>query len=234
MSQLVLPELPQSWTSVRVGDIAKIAYGKALRAKDRAGEGGVPVYGSGGIVGEHNVASHPGPSIIIGRKGTVGAVYLAKGPFWCIDTAFYLDDVNATVDLEFMAHMLRVIDLSRLSIVVGVPGIRRKDIEEEKIPLPPLPEQRRIVAMLGQADALRQLRRQADGRAQELLQALFCEMFGDPVTNPKNWETIKLEEVCHRITDGTHQSPPFEDRGIPFLFVSNIVDGKIAIPQKLL
>src|SRR5260221_7075517 len=52
-------------------------------------------------------------------------------------------------------------------------------------------------------------------------------MFGDPAMNPKGWETTILEDVCTLITDGTHQPPPFVDTGIPFLFVSNIVNGKI-------
>jgi type I restriction enzyme, S subunit len=52
-------------------------------------------------------------------------------------------------------------------------------------------------------------------------------MFGDPVTNPKGWEIKKLNDVCNRVTDGTHQSPTWSIEGIPFLFVSNIVNGEI-------
>ncbi len=52
-------------------------------------------------------------------------------------------------------------------------------------------------------------------------------MFGDPITNPKGWKTGKLNEVCDRITDGTHQSPQWSTEGVPFLFVSNIVEGEI-------
>jgi type I restriction enzyme S subunit len=52
-------------------------------------------------------------------------------------------------------------------------------------------------------------------------------MFGDPVTNPKGWKIVELEQVCHRVTDGTHQPPEWAVEGIPFLFVSNIIDGEI-------
>ena len=52
-------------------------------------------------------------------------------------------------------------------------------------------------------------------------------MFGDPVTNPKGWSVVKLEAVCRRITDGTHQPPEWAPEGVPFLFVSNIVNGEI-------
>ena len=123
-----------------------------------------------------------------------------KDPFWCIDTAFYLDNVSPVVNLEFLSHALHVLDLARLSIVVGVPGVSRKDIEAQKIPLPPLPEQERIVEILRAADELRQLRAQANQRAQDLLPALFHEMFG----TPDEWEdTIPLEQIVDFVGGGT-------------------------------
>jgi type I restriction enzyme S subunit len=52
-------------------------------------------------------------------------------------------------------------------------------------------------------------------------------MFGDPATNPKGLPTTRLGDVCTRITDGTHQPPAWSATGIPFLFVSNVINGEI-------
>jgi type I restriction enzyme S subunit len=100
-------------------------------------------------------------------------------------------------------------------------------LKQFPIPVPPLAEQKRIVKLLDEADELRKLRVQADRRTANLIPALFHEMFGDPVENPKAYSVKRLSEVCNRITDGTHQPPAFSENGIPFLFVRNIVNGAI-------
>lgn len=102
-----------------------------------------------------------------------------------------------------------------------------KILRNLKIPLPPISEQKRIATILDEADRLRQKDKQVIEKYNLLSQSVFLEMFGDPISNPKGWEYKKLEEVCLKITDGTHQSPNFIDDGVPFLFVSNIVDNEI-------
>ena len=74
-------------------------------------------------------------------------------------------------------------------------AINRNDIECLELPVPPLAEQERIVKFLDEADELRKLRAQADRRADALIPALFNEMFGDPIKNPKGWEVCSFAEV---------------------------------------
>jgi type I restriction enzyme S subunit len=114
--------------------------------------------------------------------------------------------------------------------MTGTAGQRRVPsdfVKRYKIPIPPLEEQRRIAAIFDKADAVRRKRQQVIALTEELLQSAFLEMFGDPVTNPKGWEVVELQQVCHRVTDGTHQPPEWATKGIPFLFVSNIINGEI-------
>jgi type I restriction enzyme S subunit len=68
-------------------------------------------------------------------------------------------------------------------------------LEELKIPLPPLTEQKRIASLLARADRLRQLRRTAHDLSASVLQSVFLEMFGDPKTNSKKWDVESLEDV---------------------------------------
>ena len=96
-----------------------------------------------------------------------------------------------------------------------------------EIPLPPIASQRTIANILDKADEIIRKRKEAIALTEQLLKSTLLDMFGDPVTNPKGWEVRKLEEVCYKVTDGTHQSPEWSISGIPFLFVSNIVNGEI-------
>ena len=100
---------------------------------------------------------------------------------------------------------------------------------EIKIPLPPLDEQRRIAAILDKADELRQKRKQAIAKLDELVQATFIDMFGDPVTNPKGWPFYKLGELCEVGTGSTpsrKNSQNFEG-SIPWVKSTEVNWGKI-------
>ena len=225
MSLTTTLELPSKWTIVEVGKVARIVYGKGLPPEQRAGEGGIPVFGSSGIVGEHNQALYSEPSIIIGRKETVGSIHYVSSPFWCIDTAFYLDSISSGVDIEFLAHALRKIDLSRFSITVGVPGINRNDIARTQIPLPPLPEQRRIVEILREADELRRLRKQANEKTKQILPSLFQETFGEV---DDYWEECRLKDVIKKLSPGKSfaaSSQPAREGKIGVLKVSAVTQG---------
>jgi type I restriction enzyme S subunit len=106
-------------------------------------------------------------------------------------------------------------------------GIYLGKLKEVEIPLPPLDEQRRIAAVLDKADALREKRRQAIKKLDALLQSVFLDMFGDPVTNPKGWKLGVLGDVIHSAKDGPHVSPQYSDEGIPFLSTRHIRHGRI-------
>jgi len=93
-----------------------------------------------------------------------------------------------------------------------------------EIPLPPLPEQKRIAAILDKADAIRRKRQQAIQLADDFLRAVFLDMFGDPVTNPKGWGLRKFSEVCRQITVGVVVKPAsyYVESGVPAIRSLNI------------
>lgn len=134
------------WAQTTLGEFVPLAYGKALSEKDRRA-GAVPVFGSSGVIGRHATSLTNGPTLIVGRKGNVGAAYLSPVACWPIDTVYYHAAKPGT-DLRFQFYLLRFKQLHRLDKSTAVPGLSRDDYDCVSVELPPEREQQRI------ADAL--------------------------------------------------------------------------------
>jgi type I restriction enzyme S subunit len=94
------------------------------------------------------------------------------------------------------------------------------------IPSPPLPEQRRIVDLLTRAEGIVRLRREAAAKAAELIPAIFIDMFGDPLTNPKQLSIRKVEDVVAKFEGGKNiQAGDGEASNLRILKVSAVTSG---------
>ena len=145
-------DLPKGWRKAKVGSILDFQYGKGLKASERLDEGPVPVFGSNGVVGYTDEPLTALPSIIVGRKGSAGALNLCDGPSWTTDVAYFVE-APSFLDLRFLYNALAALDLDRLGKGVK-PGLSRSEAYEQIISLPPLAEQRRIVAKVDELMAL--------------------------------------------------------------------------------
>jgi hypothetical protein len=112
--------------------------------------GTIPAYGSNGVVGYHNQAMTGGPTIIIGRKGSIGEVHFSAVARWPIDTTYYIDRPRLDADLVWLSYWLRALNLHELNKAAAVPGLNREDAYAFEIPLQPLSEQKRIAAILNE------------------------------------------------------------------------------------
>lgn len=122
-------------TSHRLGEIIELKYGKALPTSARE-QGDIPVYGSGGIVGSHAQALVQGPGIIVGRKGTAGAVHWSMDAFYPIDTTFYVECRDPEVPMEFCFFLLRSLGLDGMNSDSAVPGLNRTNAVSLPVQLP--------------------------------------------------------------------------------------------------
>lgn len=191
-----------------LGQVIELAYGANLPKAKRRG-GSIPVYGSNGVTGWHDEALVNGPTVIVGRKGSAGAIHLSEGPSFPIDTTYYTRcRAGVQLDIRFLAYALKKLDLSRLRTSTGVPGLAREDAYRELILLPPIDQQLRIVDLLLRAENIVRMRREAESKAKEVIPALFLDMFGDPETNPRGWQRFMLGELVARSRYG----PRFPDR----------------------
>ena len=175
-----------------------------------------------------NIKLIPKNTLVLSYKLSIGKVGITQKPMYSNEAIASLTELDSQVDINYLYWALQHIDLLENADRAAMgKTLNKAKLSEVKIPLPPLAEQRRIASILDQADELRQKRQQAIEKLDQLLQATFIDMFGDPVDNLKELETVALLDLCKKVTDGTHQSPKWTTKGIPFLFISNIVDGEI-------
>jgi type I restriction enzyme S subunit len=141
------------------------------------------------------------------------------------------------LDRRFLCYYLRqprVVEMANAQATgANLPRISPRALGAFEIPLPPLAEQRRIADLLDRAEALRAQRRSSLAQLDTLTQAIFLDMFGDPVNNPMNWSLVQLSQVCSRVTVGIVVKPAsyYVDHGVPALRSLNIRPGKIQRDQ---
>ncbi|MCG3185872.1 MAG: hypothetical protein IOMNBAOH_00395 [Rhodocyclaceae bacterium] len=136
------------------------------------------------------------------------------------------------LDARYLAHFMRQprIRLEGERKMTGSAGQRRVPehfLSTLAIPLPPLPEQRRIADILDKADALRAKRRTALAQLDTLTQSIFLDMFGDPATNPKGWPNIALGDALIAIRNGTNAEQQEDPAGWPITRIETIAAGTI-------
>jgi type I restriction enzyme S subunit len=118
-----------------LGEILSLEYGKSLPTSSRV-TGPIDVYGSGGITGSHNEALCPDPGVVVGRKGTAGAVHWSHRPFFPIDTTYYVVPSHHAVSQVFCYFLLRTLGLNEMNNDSAVPGLNRNQAHASRIMLP--------------------------------------------------------------------------------------------------
>ncbi|EMD4806214.1 restriction endonuclease subunit S [Salmonella enterica] len=142
-------ELPAGWEWVRFGSIYEMEYGNNLPQEKRSNSGEYNVYGSNGIVGTHNEACIKSPCIVIGRKGSAGALNLSdQAACWVTDVAYSTIPPSA-MDLEFVFIQFHTLGLDTLGKGIK-PGLNRNDAYNLTIAIPPQSEQKAIVSKVNE------------------------------------------------------------------------------------
>lgn len=140
---------PEGWSLKKLGDVLTLVYGKALKAEDRI-HGGIPVFGSSGVVGHHAESLTTGPGIVVGRKGNVGSVFFCHSDFWVIDTAYY---VSTELPLHYVYFNL--LTQNFLNNDAAVPGLNRNQAHSLPIHVPEASILERFEGIVGPLIALK-------------------------------------------------------------------------------
>ena len=176
-----------------------------------------------------NIKLIPKNTLVLSYKLSIGKVGITQKPMYTNEAIASLTELDSQVDINYLYWALQHIDLLENADRAAMgKTLNKAKLSEVKIPLPPLAEQRRIASILDQADELRQKRQQTIEKLDQLLQATFIDMFGDPEQNPKKWNKVILGDICDakdRVNYGVVQPGNDFEGGIPLIRVGDIDGG---------
>lgn len=147
-------KIPKNWKWCRIGSAFNLQSGKNISAseilEDKTETHEYPCYGGNGVRGYTKEYNREGTFPIIGRQGALcGNINIAMGKFYATEHAVVVDCFNI-LDPIWASWFLKALNLNQYATATAQPGLAVSKINDVLIPLPPLGEQKRIVAKLGE------------------------------------------------------------------------------------
>lgn len=246
---------PKSWRKVSLSDCCKIISGATPRRdipeywggtipwvtpKDLSKLEGSTIEDAPEYITEKGYRSCstdllPKGAVLFSSRAPIGHVAIAGRPM-CTNQGFKSLIPGDEVTSLYLYWCLRklVPEISARGTGTTFKEVSKAVMEEFQIPLPPLPEQKRIAAILDKADAIRRKRQQAVKLTEELLRSVFLDMFGDPVENSKNWPLMLIGKAIKAIETGwsaNSEDRPRENDEWAVLKISSVTSGRF-LPEE--
>jgi len=218
-----------SWDIVKLGDIATFVNGYPFKPTDWSNSGKeiIRIQNLTKSSGESNFFEGTIPEkykvtkgdVLISWSATLDIFKWDGDDAWLNQHIFKVVFDKREIDKRFFNFLIQHVldDLKKQVHGATMKHITKGKFDNTPVPLPPLSTQKRIAEILDTADALRRKDQELLRKYDELAQAIFIDMFGDPVRNEKGWEVKKLGDICTKITDGTHDTPERLTSGVKFI-----------------
>lgn len=220
-----------------LSDLATIKYGKNQK-KVLSDSGAIPIFGTGGLMGFATTSLYDKPSVLIGRKGTIGKVKYVEQPFWTVDTLFYTIINTDLVIPKYLFYVMSLIDLNNYNEGTTIPSLRTETLNRLEFDIPDLEEQRKILSCLNPIDEKIELNNAINNNLEQQAQAIFkswfidFEPFGGEL--PNSWMKEKLGNVCNCVLGGTPSrvKPEYWNGTIPWINSGEVNNFRIIKPSE--
>ena len=165
-----------AWQNLTIGDVVSLQRGYDLPERDRM-PGSIPVYGSFGITGYHDVARAEGPGVTVGRSGaSFGVVNYSPTDYWPHNTALFVTDFKGNHP-RFVFYLLKTVDFASLNSGSAQPSLNRNFVYPVPARVPTLTVQRQIAAILSSFDDLIENNRRRIALLEQMILAIHREWF---------------------------------------------------------
>lgn len=189
--------MKEDWKYSKLGDICDLYQPKTISADMLVEDGEYLVYGANGIIGRYDKYNHEESEVLLTCRGaTCGSINISEPYSWINGNAMVVHPSNEKeLRKDFIRYYLASVDWSKVITGAAQPQITRQSLSPLQVACPPLPEQESIVAELDCLSGVIEKQKQQLKELDNLAQAIFFDMFGDPITNEKGWEVKRLEDV---------------------------------------
>lgn len=182
-----------------LSELATIKYGKNQK-KVLSESGSIPIFGTGGLMGYATTALYDKPSVLIGRKGTIGKVKYVEQPFWTVDTLFYTIINTNLVIPKYLFYVMSLIDLNNYNEGTTIPSLRTETLNRLEFDIPDLEEQRKILSCLNPIDEKIELNNAINNNLEQQVSILYQSWFEDfEISNgvcPEDWSYQELSSIA--------------------------------------
>ena len=209
-------------------EIATIKYGKDHK-KVMVDSGTIPIYGTGGQMGHASIALYDKPSVLIGRKGTIGKVKYVEQPFWTIDTLFYTMIDTQIVLPEYLYYLMSLIDLNMYNEGTTIPSLRVETLNRLEFDIPSIEEQVKVLSCLRPINEKIKVNEKINNNLEQQVQTLFkswfvdCEPFNGK--QPDDWTLGTIDDLAIDVVCGKTPSTKKEEYYggyIPFITIPDM------------
>ena len=231
-------QLPQGWKEEELGKLADVIAGQSPEGiyYNTVGDG-TPFY-QGKSEFQEMYLGKPTKwttkvtklakrnDILMSVRAPVGPVNITQEDI-CIGRGLAAITAKSMLLQLYLFYHLRYLE-DKISGTNGAvfASISKREIEQIKITYPiDKEEQDYIVKTLDAVAEIIRLQKETIQLTKDLIPAIFHEMFGDPITNPKGWEILSLDNIITQINNGYNPSKKDFGTGIPFVTVNNLYDG---------
>ena len=208
-----------------LSDLATIKYGKNQK-KVLSDSGTVPIFGTGGLMGFATTSLYDKPSVLIGRKGTIGKVKYVEQPFWTVDTLFYTIINTDLVIPKYLFYVMSLIDLNNYNEGTTIPSLRTETLNRLEFDIPDLEEQRKILSCLNPIDKKIELNNAINNNLEQQMQVLFNEFLSSNEFD--NLTTVeKVVLTANTGADAIQKAPIVDyDTGIRCIRVGDMTNSR--------
>ena len=166
----------KGWEVVNFEQVLSLKRGYDLPVQERNENGNIPVFGSNGILGFHNISKRNEPCLVTGRSGSIGFVHKVDVPCWPLNTTLYSYLTNNN-NIVYLEYLLRNFKIERFSHGAGVPTLDRKLVHKENIINVNITLQNQFAERVALIEAQKQQAQLELAKSEELFNSLLQRAF---------------------------------------------------------